>query len=246
MPAKKAQFATVHWVRFPAIATPDQLPLSAFPENCLSWKIGPDGPVGPDGYRLPSDIWCGVALFGELGDAEAAFAARDRYVPSLSSAVESWHAMLMPVTHRGECNHLERDNPGLIFDVSGRDPEGPLFVMTTAGFNLSPDLDTARVVDFRVHVDKVHDWLQSVDGRVASQVFTPHTFGDDGFTMSIWRSDQDMAAAMYKPGVHRTQIDRYKLEKTADRTSFTRLRVLRTAGTWNGTDPFDVARATGG
>jgi hypothetical protein len=46
----------------------------------------------------------------------------------------------------------------------------------------------ARVIDFRVHVDKVHAWLQSVDGRVASQVFTPHTVGDDGVTMSLWRS----------------------------------------------------------
>jgi hypothetical protein len=40
----------------------------------------------------------------------------------------------------------------------------------------------ARVIDFRVHVDKVHAWLESVDGRVASQVFTPHTVGDDGVT----------------------------------------------------------------
>jgi len=58
--------------------------------------------------------------------------------------------------HRGECNHPERANPKL-----------------------------ARVIDFRVHVDKVHAWLKSADGRVASQVFTPHTVGDDGVTMSL-------------------------------------------------------------
>jgi len=29
----------------------------------------------------------------------------------------------------------------------------------------------------------------------------------------------------------------------ADRTSLTRFRVLRTRGTWNGTDPFEVAEA---
>ena len=31
---------------------------------------------------------------------------------------------------------------------------GPLFVMTTAGYNMWPALDMARVIDFRVHVDR--------------------------------------------------------------------------------------------
>jgi hypothetical protein len=83
--------------------------------------------------------------------------------------------------------------------------------------------------------------LEDRPGRVASQVFTPHTVGDDGVTMSIWRSDAVMIGAMYKPGTHRTQLDRYKSEKTADRTSFTRFRMLRTLGRWDGTDPLEVA-----
>ncbi len=242
MTAHRARFGTVHWIRFPAIVTPDQLPLSTLPEQCLSWKIGPDGPVGPNGYRLPSNIWCGVALFGERSAAETAYATKELYVPSLSNAVESWHALLLPVTHRGECNHLERDRPGLIFDVESDDPGGPLFVMTTAGFNFGPDFDVARAVDFRINVDKVQEWLQSIDGRVASQVFTPHTVGDDGVTMSFWRSDEDMISTMYKSGIHRTQIERYKREKTADRTSFTRCRLLKTSGTWAGSDPLERAQ----
>jgi hypothetical protein len=115
--------------------------------------------------------------------------------------------------------------------------------MTTAGYHMGPALDMARVIDFRVHVDKVHAWLQSVDGRVASQVFTPHTVGDDGVTMSLWRSDTVMVNAMYKPGTHRTQVERQKRDVLADRTSFTRFRVLETRGRWGGVDPVEVARS---
>jgi hypothetical protein len=221
--------------------TPDDLSLTQSPEACLSWKIGPDGPVGPNGYRLPSNVWGGVALFADRSGAEAAFAASERFLPLLADTVESWHALLLPIAHRGECNHLERSRPRLMFEPSAEDPGGPLFVMTTAGYVMGPDLDLARVIDFRVHVDKVHGWLQSAEGRVASQVFTPHTVGDDGVTMSLWRSDSAMIDTMYRPGFHRIQIERQRRDNLADRTSFTRFRVLKTRGRWNGSDPFELA-----
>jgi len=239
-----ARYATVHWLRFPGIVTPDDLALTQSPEACLSWKIGPDGPVGPNGYRLPSNVWGGVALFADRSAAEAAFAASEHYLPFLAETVENWHALLLPVAHRGECNHLDRSDPRLIFEPGAEDPGGPLFVMTTAGYVMGPDLDVARVIDFRVHVDKVHEWLQSADGRIASQVFTPHTVGDDGVTMSLWRSDTAMIDTMYRPGVHRTQVERHRRENLADRTSFTRFRVLATRGQWNGSDPFERARVS--
>jgi hypothetical protein len=96
---------------------------------------------------LPSDIWCGLGLFADVAAAEAALETKERFLPSLGGAVESWHALLLPVAHRGECNHIERLDPGSIFEVDSRDPGGPLFVMTTAGFNLGPGLDMARVID---------------------------------------------------------------------------------------------------
>jgi hypothetical protein len=239
-----ARFATVHWLRFPRIMTPDDLSLERSPEPCLSWKIGPDGPVGPNGYRLPGNVWGGVALYADRAAAEAAFTANEHFLPFLADTIESWHALLLPIAHRGECNHLDRSTPQLIFEPSGEDPGGPLFVMTTAGYVMGPDLDLARVIDFRVNVDKVHEWLQSAEGRVASQVFTPHTVGDDGVTMSLWRNDAAMIDTMYRPGVHRTLVERHRRENLADRTSFTRFRVLRTRGGWNGADPLELALAT--
>ena len=72
---------------------------------------------------------------------------------------------------------------------------------------------------------------------LVSQVFTPHTVGDDGFTMSAWRDDVSMLAAAYRAGFHRSQIDRHKAENVFDRSSFTRFRVMESCGLWNGQNP---------
>ena len=43
-----------------------------------------------------------------------------------------------------------------------------------------------------------------------------------------------MMDAAYRTGTYRAQIDRHKAEKTADRTSFTRARLLASTGAWKG------------
>ena len=236
-----ARFATVHWWDYGRVTTPEELALTESPVRSTCFKIGADGPLGPTGARLPSNVWCAVAMFDDRAAANAALADYERFLPGVEAAVEHWHALLLPVAHRGECNHFERTNPRSLFEASPVDPGGPLFVMTTAGFN--PPVDIARLIEFRVHVDKVRAWIDPADGRVASQVFAPHTLGDDGVTMTLWRNDAAMIDTMYRPGFHRTQVERHKREILADRTSFTRFRVLATHGTWGGSDPLE--RATG-
>jgi hypothetical protein len=98
-----------------------------------------------------------LAAFPARHDARRSFAYTvSRGGPKLEDTVECWHALLLPIEHRGECNHLDRSSPRLVFESRTEDPGGPLFVMTTAGYVMGPDLDFARVIDFRVHVDKVH------------------------------------------------------------------------------------------
>jgi hypothetical protein len=82
--------------------------------------------------------------------------------------------------------------------------------------------------------------MGSANGCLVSQVFTPHTVGDDGFTMSIWRDDVSMLGAAYRPGFHKSQIERHKTENVFDRSSFTRFRVLDSCGRWNGLNPTQV------
>jgi hypothetical protein len=78
---EKARYATAHWLQFQDVTNPDQLDLSRKPEGAVSWKIGPSGPVGPDGYRLPGNIWCAVGLFAESAPARAALYETERYMP---------------------------------------------------------------------------------------------------------------------------------------------------------------------
>jgi hypothetical protein len=163
------------------------LQLSGTPASALSWKIGPSGPVGPDGYRLPADTWCAVGLYREVDEAKSALQLRQQFMPFLANAIESWHALLMPIAHKGECNHLDRDHPGAVFDIGALDPGGVCLVITTAGFHFGPDLKIERVINFRRAVDATNDWMGKAAGCLANQVFTPHTVGDDGFTISIWR-----------------------------------------------------------
>jgi hypothetical protein len=222
------------------ITTPEMLQLSESPADALSWKIGPSGPVGPDGYRLPADVWCAVGLYGDADLAKTALKRRERFMPFLWDAAESWHAVLMPFAHKGECNHLDREHPGTLFDVDQTDPGGVCMVITTAGFIFGPELKIERVIDFRRNEDATNEGMGKADGCLVSQVFTPHTIGDDGVTMSVWRDDTSMLGAAYRPGFHRSQIYRHKAESVFDRSSFTRFRVLDSCGLWNGGNPTQV------
>ena len=47
--AALARFATVHWLKFPEIVTPATLRFGESPQGSLSYKVGPDGPVGAVG-----------------------------------------------------------------------------------------------------------------------------------------------------------------------------------------------------
>lgn len=237
------RWATFHWMRFGEIRLPAALDLSVRPAGAASWKLGPDGSAAPDGSRLPSNVWCAVGLYPDEADAERAFEDPAEFLPFLTSTQESWHALLLPIAHRGECNHLDRDAPGPILAAHAHDPGGPLVVMTTAGFVIGPQLNMARVVDFRTNVDRIRTLVEASEGNTARQVFAPHTPGDDGVTMTVWRDDASMSAFAYRPGEHRAQIDRYKREQTADRTSFTRFRAIRTSGSWNGHCPVEAAQS---
>jgi heme-degrading monooxygenase HmoA len=235
--AEKARFATAHWLRFPEITTPDQLDLSGEPESALSWRIGPCGRAGPGVLRLPSNLWCAVGLYRERAEAEAAVNAKAEFMPFLDQVEESWHQVLLPVRHRGECNYLDAENPGELFEVAESDPGGVVMVFTTAGFVMGPNLDMARVVDFRRHVDIVDDFMTEAEGCLANRACKPYRTAEDGLTFSVWRDDEAMLNAAYRAGSHKEQMERHKATGMFDRSSFTRFRILRSEGSWGGCDP---------
>ena len=105
------------------------------------------------------------------------------------------------------------------------------------------DLSKSIAADFRRNVDRIRLVAEAAENNLAVQVFAPDVRGDDGVTMTVWRDDAAMTAFAYRAGHHRDEVGRYKRHKTADRTSFTRLRSLGTSGTWHGSCPVESARA---
>jgi hypothetical protein len=199
------------------------------------------GPVGADGNRPPTNVWCGLGLFGDLESAESTLQRPESYLSFLPSPTESWHALLLPIAYRGICNYINGSYTKLSYATDAPDPGGHLFIITSGGFDVGPEFDRARLVNFRGYSDRVRGMLPTAPGRVASEYFAPPP-ADDATTMSLWVNDSAMVKTMYGAGIHREEIDRFKREKTLDRTSFTRLRVLRTRGRWDGVDPMEMAR----
>jgi heme-degrading monooxygenase HmoA len=208
--------------------------MDARPQGCAGWKFGPDEAASQAVGRSASNVWCGIGLFEDLPSAEKALEAPAAHVPSLGDASEAWHALLCPTAHHGETNLLTPQQPGALFNTHAHDSGGALFVITTAGFDLRAKSDFARLIDFRRRVQAMRPVIAEAPGSVAHQVFAPQDPGDDAITMSLWREEASMIQFAYRAGPHRVELDRQKREQTVDRSSFTRFRVLRSAGRWNG------------
>jgi hypothetical protein len=59
----------------------------------------------------------------------------------------------------------------------------------------------------------------------------------DPLTLNFWQNEASIRAFAYSQGSHRRQRDRQRTEGLADRASFTRFRVLSSAGNWDRENP---------
>ncbi len=59
----------------------------------------------------------------------------------------------------------------------------------------------------------------------------------DPLTITIWRDALSVGRFAYGAGVHKMHIDKQNTHNLADRTSFTRCKILRSEGTWHNTNP---------
>lgn len=208
---------------FPPVAGPD------------CWLFGPHYAVGPDGMLTGvSAVWGGVGIWRSRDAAEAMLAAPGDAMPWLGETVAAWHCLSIPVSHRGDVNWRGHVQHGDAIRTAPVDPGGPLIVLTSAGFG-SRDAETLpRIKRFVAGVVEVLDAYGAQAANLRRAAFRAGFDGRDGFTLSLWRSDEGMRQAAYHPGVHRTRIDEYKAGLLADRTSFTRLRPVSSRGDWDG------------
>ena len=95
-----------------------------------------------------------------------------------------------------------------------------------------------RVREFGAGVLAVRASMTGVAGlRSQQSFFFPRVLECDPLTLTFWRDEASIRAFAYGQGSHRRQLDRHRAEGLADRTSFTRFRVVGSAGTWYGVDP---------
>ena len=82
--------------------------------------------------------------------------------------------------------------------------------------------------------------MTGIEGLHSQQsFFFPGVLQYDPLTVTLWRDAASARAFAYGPGVHKTQMLRQREQNLADRTSFTRCRILRAEGTWHGRNPLD-------
>lgn len=232
---------TLHRVKFPKPVAALQ---TKFPPvqaaNC--WRFCPSHVVGEN--KLPtwnSEIWAALGIWSDRETANAMIADPSAAMPYLSDAVEAWHALALPVQHRGEVNWRGEVQSNSAIKVADEDPQGPLAVVTSASFDdpQNPE-ELPRISRFAVKVAEAIDFLGAQPGNLRRDVFNGGYDGKEGFTLSLWDSDDAMLKAAYHSGHHRNLMDESRDGSIFDRSSFTRLRIVESHGSWFG-NPFDKA-----
>ena len=145
--------------------------------------------------------------------------------------------LLEPFRHNGEVNWLDPTEPGRVFETGvSPAPDEPFVTMTTVGFDIGPGFDPARAVSFSDRVDAVYAAMDGAEG-----VRHRHTLrfggGWDPSTFTLWSDGASMQAFAYRDGEHRRHMDDHRAHHLADRTSFTRHRIIDSEGSWMGMSP---------
>lgn len=208
------------------------------PDHAVMWAVGADEGGGEfEAGTQQAYAWAAFGLHADEQSARAQFDAG--FDARFDGADEIWSAVLQPFSHRGEANWLDASAPGQIFSIAAvSNASDPLVVITSVGYVLNSGFDIERAMDFATGVRLVRSSMSAVDGLHSQQSFSfPGIITLDPITVTFWRDDAAMRAFAYRPGEHKTQMDRYRELVTADRTSFTRLRAVASRGTWCGSDP---------
>lgn len=230
---------TVHRVQLKEVRNGIGNPMPG-PETARVWRFSADWTLGEDGIpTYASDVWGGFAVHPSRAAAEAAFAAGDAALPFADDIIESWHALVVPIRHHGTVKWRDEIETDSALNVASEDPGGPLMVITSAGYDNPGPAELPRMLDFFKAVDEVvRDYRARPENSRATVFSGGRVDGRDGLTLTIWRDQAGMMTSAYKAGVHSGFMTEHKAVPKADRTSFTRLRILASKGSWDG-DPLE-------
>lgn len=229
---------TAHRARLTHERSPGDTVVAA-PKGAKAWRYGPSAPLGENGLRTGcADLWGGVAFYDDRADAVAALSGP---LPFEDIAEETWHGVLAVIAHRGEVDWSTKDEPHPAPKPLSEDPGGPMVVITSAGFTWMDESRHPALKDFLQRVDRVVEHYRSLEGNLGAQLFNANGT-PEGMTFSIWKDDAAMLAAAYREGRHPENLSQHRKSPMFDRSSFTRMRLLKNIGTWDGRDPMAAAQ----
>ncbi len=234
----RASYLSIHLARFEALRSAPTIEVRDRP-GVLFCRVATDTrAAGTEPASQQGFVFVVLGLHGDAASAHRLLDDGRELAPWLAEAREVWAAVLEPTRHKGACNYLDSASPGLVFERSASQPaDAPFVALTTVGWNLA-GLDMTRVQSFGAGLTGVRIAMTAVPGMHSQQTFFfPGAIALDAFSITFWRDDASVRAFAYAPGVHRHYMDRHNAEGLADRTSFTRLHVVRREGTWYGADP---------
>ena len=235
-----ATYASVILARFDELTTAAELVPEA-QGDALFRNVTAD--MRAAGTKFSTQTAFKFVVFGLHGCQEAANQALGNYkefAPWLASAKEVWGASLIPYRHFGEANFVNPSDPGGQFEVTESEPSAgtPIVVVTSAGWVQDDRFSLELVQEFGEKVTAVRVSMTGIPGLHSQQTFSfPGFLVCDGITVTIWKDFAATRDFAYGPGLHRNMVGWQRKEEPADRTSFTRFKVLSSFGTWHGTDP---------
>lgn len=154
----------------------------------------------------------------------------------LGETAEHWHALAAVIAHRGEVDWSTETEPHPALLPLGEDPGGTMAVITSAGYLRPAQDELDRIKPFLKRVNEVVDWYRTLESNAAAMLFNA-VESKQGMTFSIWKSDPGMLGSAYKSGKHSEFLKMHQSDPMFDMSSFTRLRLLASSGSWDGADP---------
>jgi len=222
---------TLHRLHFAKPMDKDQIPRAELPgaeftRTCIGFEIDGRGDL-----EAASRTWCIMAAYRDEAAARQVFEDPESAIPCIADSMSAWHALAVPLSHRGTVNWRGPEETDSALRCGSA--EGPLLVMTSAGYRAPPD--PARARRFAKGVQAVLDFYYSAPGNGGRAVFNGGSVdGRNGFTLSFWSDTPAMIAAAYRTGAHKAQLDSHISDPMFDYSSFTRLALQASKGQWDG------------
>ena len=231
-----ASYASLKLTRFKELHTSGSVHKPATTDALFCDAGADSGAAGaaPDSHE--AHVFALLGLHPTLEATQRFIEAADSIAPWMNDADEIWTAVLQPFRHTGEANLLDRGSEGPLFEALATPPPAnePIVVVTSAGWRRT-ELDFKRIQLFSRGVYEVRTAMTGITGLNSQQSFTfPGGLEYDPITVSIWQDIDAMKSWAYMPGVHFKYLEQHRKHAMADRSSFTRYRILQSSGTWHG------------